>query len=523
MSAAGLARVHVDRQRRVADALADVPRGLLVDGEWRQARSGEEFVVDDPATGRELCTVADGGEDDIADAGGAALRAQRDFAATTASERAGMLDELARRVVARREQVATLIALEMGKPLDQALSEVDYGVDFLTWFSDQARQPTGQFTRNPNGGGHIAVMHEPVGPCLLLTPWNFPLAMVTRKLAPALASGCASVLKPAESTPLTALLLAQLAQEAGVPDGVVNVVPTSRPAPVTAAAIDSGVYRKLSFTGSTTVGRHLAGLCAPHLMRTSLELGGNAPFIVFEDADLGRAVEGALLAKMRNMGQSCTAANRFLVARPVLREFTALLRSRLLALHTGDGLAPQVDAGPLITAQARGRVAALVDQARAQGARVDQAPLQLDGELSAERFFPPTLLTDVPADASVLEQEVFGPVAPIVAFDHEAEAVALANATEYGLSAFVFTESLGRAARVMGSLRCGMVALNQGVVSNAAAPFGGVKQSGLGREGGSEGLAEFLDTKYVAIGDARPGPGRVDSRVGPDSADEKGM
>ncbi len=483
------------QERRERDLLSRVPTGLFVGGRWRG--SGRTVEVEDPATGAVLTSVADAEPADGADALAAAATAQRGWARTPTRERAEVLRRAYEAVVARTEDFALLMTLEMGKPLAQARGEVAYGAEFLRWFSEEAPRLAGRYSDNPAGGSRLLTSKGPVGPVLAITPWNFPLAMGTRKVAPALAAGCTVVLKPATQTPLTSLLLAQVLAEAGVPDGVVNVVTTTRTREVTGPLVADPRLRKLTFTGSTPVGRQLVRQSADRLLRVSMELGGNAPFLVFDDADLDAAVEGAVLAKMRNTGEACTAANRFLVQRGVAAEFTRRLADRLAAMPVGRGTEEGVEVGPLIDARARDDVAARVREAVDAGARV-----LTGGGPVGERgwFYAPTVLTDVPPGARLLTEETFGPVAPVGVFDTEEEALARANDTEHGLVAYVFTESLRRGLRVADELDTGMVGLNAGIVSTAAAPFGGVKASGFGREGGAEGIEEYLETKYVGLG-----------------------
>ncbi|WP_369056360.1 NAD-dependent succinate-semialdehyde dehydrogenase [Kineococcus terrestris] len=483
------------QERRERDLLSRVPTGLFVGGRWRGTQRSVD--VEDPATGAVLTSVADAEPADGADALDAAATAQRGWARTPARERAEVLRRAYEAVVARTEDFALLMTLEMGKPLAQARGEVAYGAEFLRWFSEEAPRLAGRYADNPAGGSRLLTSKRPVGPVLAITPWNFPLAMGTRKVAPALAAGCTVVLKPATQTPLTSLLLAQVLAEAGVPDGVVNVVTTTRTREVTGPLVADPRLRKLTFTGSTPVGRQLVRQSADRLLRVSMELGGNAPFLVFDDADLDAAVEGAVLAKMRNTGEACTAANRFLVQRGVAEEFTRRLADRLAAMPVGRGTEEGVEVGPLVDARARDDVAARVREAVDAGARV-----LTGGGPVGERgwFYAPTVLTDVPAGARLLTEETFGPVAPVGVFDTEEEALARADDTEYGLVAYVFTESLRRGLRVADELDTGMVGLNAGIVSTAAAPFGGVKASGFGREGGAEGIEEYLETKYVGIG-----------------------
>ena len=473
-----------------------LPSELLIGGTWRPATGERRFDVTDPATGEVLATVADGGAADALAALDAACAAEDEWRTTAPRVRADILRDAYDALLRRRDEFARLMTLEMGKPLAEAQGELDYGADFLRWFAEEAVRIDGGYRVSPNGRGRIVVLRQPVGPCLLITPWNFPLAMATRKIAPALAAGCPVIVKPSELTPLTTLLFAQQLMDCGLPAGVLNVVTTTDPAAVTEPLLADGRIRKLSFTGSTAVGRRLLAQCAPQVIRTSMELGGNAPFLVFADADLDAALDGAALAKLRNMGEACTAANRIYVERSVAAEFTRRLADRFARLQVGHGLTDGTDIGPLIEAAAVAKVDRLVGAAIAGGAE-----LLTGGRPGAGpgHFYPPTVLGDVPAEADLLREEIFGPVAPVIPFDREADAVRWANDTEYGLAAYVYTRDVARAVRVGEALRFGMVGLNQGIVSNAAAPFGGVKASGLGREGGDEGIAEYLDTKYLAL------------------------
>jgi succinate-semialdehyde dehydrogenase/glutarate-semialdehyde dehydrogenase len=473
-----------------------VPTGLFIGGQWRPAESGATFPVEDPSTRRVLAHVADASPADGMRALEAAANAQPGWAAVPPRERSDILRRAHDLLLARQEDLALLMTLEMGKPLSEARGEIAYAAEFFRWFSEEAVRIDGGFAVAPNGQGRLLVMREPVGPCLLITPWNFPMAMGTRKIGPAVAAGCTMVVKPAEQTPLSILALAEILQEAGLPDGVLNVITTADPAAVIEPIIRDGRARKLSFTGSTAVGRKLLEQCADQVMRTSMELGGNAPFLVFEDADLDAAVEGAMLAKMRNIGEACTAANRFYVHASVAGEFSRRLGERMDALPIGRGVEDGVVVGPLIDADARDKVSSLVDDAVRRGAEIVVGGKPLDAE---GYFYPPTVLINVPKDAQMRHQEIFGPVAPVVAFETEEEAITAANDTEYGLVSYVFTRDLDRALRVCERLETGMIGLNQGIVSNPAAPFGGVKHSGLGREGGRLGIEEFLETKYVAI------------------------
>ncbi|GMA27360.1 NAD-dependent succinate-semialdehyde dehydrogenase [Arenivirga flava] len=476
-------------------ALLDaVPRGLLIGGGWRTAE--RTFDVRDPSDGAVLAAVADADGDDALDALAAAHEAFPAWRDTAPRERAEVLRRAFDLLEARAEQAALLISLEMGKSLEEARGEVRYGGEFLRWFAEEAVRMGGRTARLPEGGGTMIVERRAVGPCYLVTPWNFPLAMATRKIAPALAAGCTVVLKPADATPLTSLWFAELLREAGVPDGVVNVVTTSRADAVSDALLADPRLAKLSFTGSTPVGRQLLAQSAGQLLRTSMELGGNAPFLVFEDADLEQAVESAMAAKFRNIGQACTAANRFLVHASVAEAFTARLAERAGALRLGRGTDDGVDLGPLIRTSAAERCAELVADALDRGAVLRTGGSRRDGA-----FFEPTVLADVPAGARVLEEEVFGPIAPITTFADEDEAVALANATPYGLVAYACTADVTRAHRLLRRIRSGMLGINTGVVSNAAAPFGGVGHSGFGREGGEEGIEEYLEVVYGLIAD----------------------
>jgi len=482
-----------DRERTVVDA---VPKGVLIGGRWRESSSSATFSVEDPATGAPLCEVADGTPEDGVAALAAADAAQASWAAHPPRERGEILRRAYETLLRRADELALLMTLEMGKAVAESRAEILYAADFLRWFAEEAVRVDGRYTVAPSGSGRILVMHQPVGPCILVTPWNFPMAMGTRKVAPAIAAGCTMVLKPAQQTPLSMLALARILEEAGLPEGVLNVVPTTRAGDVVEPLLHDPRARKLSFTGSTAVGRRLVAQCADSLLRVSMELGGNAPFLVFDDADLDAAVEGAMVAKMRNIGEACTAANRFHVAEGVAEEFARRLTERMRSLRVGRGTEPDNQVGPLIDAAARRKVVDLVDDAVQRGARTLTGGAALDGP---GYFYPPTVLTDVPHDARLLREEIFGPVAPIAAFRTEAEAIAAANDTEYGLVSFVFTRDLQRAVRVCEGLQTGMVGLNQGMVSNASAPFGGVKQSGFGREGGHEGIHEYLNVKYVAV------------------------
>jgi succinate-semialdehyde dehydrogenase/glutarate-semialdehyde dehydrogenase len=454
------------------------------------------FDVVNPATGEAIATIADGGASDAAAAIEAAGRAQPSWAAVPARERAEILRRAYELIVERADELALLMTTEMGKPLAEAKGEVTYGAEFFRWFSEEACRIRGDARRSPDGKTRLMVTHEPVGPCILITPWNFPLAMATRKIGPAIAAGCTMVFKPANLTPLTSLYVMDLLREAGLPDGVLNVVCTTDAGGVVEPWIDSGIARKLSFTGSTPVGRTLLEQCARGVLRTSMELGGNAPFVVCEDADMDTAVAAAMAAKMRNMGEACTSANRILVHRSVLDEFGRRLTEKMSALTVGDGTTDGTDVGPLVEEKAVTKVVDLVDDAVERGAEVLTGGSRLEGP---GYFYPPTVLTGVTPDAELMSTEIFGPVAALVPFDTDDEAVALANDTEFGLVSYVMTENLDRAMTMSERLQAGMVGINVGVVSNPAAPFGGIKQSGLGREGGLSGIEEFVETKLVAI------------------------
>jgi succinate-semialdehyde dehydrogenase/glutarate-semialdehyde dehydrogenase len=478
------------------DLIEAVPGSLFIGGEWIAAQAGKTLDVFDPSTGELLKSIADASPDDGILALDAAVAAADAWAATAPRARGELLRAAFDLLQQRKDEVALLMTLEMGKPLAEAAGEVAYGGEFLRWFSEEAVRISGRYGSNPEGTGRMVVSQRPVGPAFLITPWNFPLAMATRKIAPALAAGCTVVVKPAELTPLTTLYVARLFQEVGLPAGVLNVITTSRSADVSAPIIADRRLRKLSFTGSTGVGRALITQAAENVLRTSMELGGNAPFIVFGDADLDKAVDGALAAKFRNTGQACTAANRFIVHRSVAGEFARRVSERVEAFRVGRGTEPGVTIGPLINDKAVDKADHLVQDALSRGATLVSGGHR---SLRAGSFFEPTVITNVPEGSEILREEIFGPVLSIVEFDDEEEAVALANDTEYGLVSYVFTESLARGQRMIDGLDTGMMGLNVGVISNAAAPFGGVKQSGLGREGGAEGIHEYLSTKYTLI------------------------
>ncbi len=478
------------------ELLDKVPTGLFIGGEWRDSSDGSTIDVEDPATGATLTSVASATVEDGVAALDAAAAAQHDWAMTAPRERAEILRSAFDLITERADEFALLMTLEMGKPVAQSKGEVTYGAEFFRWFSEEVVRISGRWATSPDGNTRLMTMKQPVGPTLMITPWNFPLAMGTRKIGPALAAGCTMVVKPASQTPLTMLALAELLTEVGVPPGVLNVVSTSNTSEVMGRLIDDPRLRKLTFTGSTPIGKQLVKQSADQLLRVSMELGGNAPFLVFADADLDAAVDGAMIAKMRNMGEACTAANRFLVHESVADEFATRFAERMAAEKVGRGTDDGITVGPLIDAKQRDKVAELVDDATSRGASVVTGGSQTGDQ---GYFFEPTVLTDVSPDADLFREEIFGPVAPITTFSDEEKAVQMANDTEYGLVAYAFTTDLGRMIRVSEGLEFGMVGINQGIVSNPAAPFGGVKHSGFGREGGPEGIEEYLSVKYVGI------------------------
>lgn len=478
----------------VSQLLASVPTGLWIGGEERPAAS--TFEVLNPASDEVLATLANADAADAVAALDTACAVQHEWAATPARERGEILRSVFEMIIDRADDFATLMTLEMGKVLTESMGEVRYGAEFFRWFAEEAVRIHGRYAPSPAGTGRIVVTKQPVGPCYAITPWNFPLAMGTRKIGPALAAGCTMIVKPAQETPLTMMLLAKLIDEAGLPKGVLSVLPSNQPREVTTALIEDGRLRKMSFTGSTGVGKALLRQSADALLRTSMELGGNAPFVVFDDADVDTAVESAMLAKMRNGGEACTAANRLYVANDLLDDFTDKFVKKMGELTLGNGLDPASKLGPLINPKQVASVQELVDDAVEKGATVALGGRSPGGP---GNFYPATVLTGVPADARILKEEVFGPVAPIVGFDTEEQGIAAANDTEYGLAAYIFTESLDRALRVAEAVQAGMVGVNRGVISDPAAPFGGVKASGFGREGGFEGIEEYLDVKYIAL------------------------
>ncbi|MFI5099845.1 MAG: NAD-dependent succinate-semialdehyde dehydrogenase [Actinomycetes bacterium] len=475
--------------------LSGVRTELYLGGEWTPARSGGTVAVEDPSTGETIAEVADGSPAEGLEALRIAAENQAGWAATAPRERGEILRRTYELMVERADDLALLMTLEMGKPLVESRGEVSYAAEFLRWFSEEAVRVDGRFGLSPAGDSRLIVLKQPVGPCLFITPWNFPLAMGTRKIGPAVAAGCTMIVKPAKQTPLSMLALAALLEEAGLPKGVLSVLTAKSAGALTAPLLQDPRLRKLSFTGSTEVGRQLVKDSADQLLRTSMELGGNAPFLVFEDADLDKAVDGAVLAKMRNMGEACTAANRFHVHVSVAEEFTRRLTERMSALSVGRGTDAGVQVGPLIDDAGRAKVDELVSDAVDRGAKAVCGGTRPDGP---GYFYPPTVLAGVEPGSRILKEEVFGPVAPVATFETDDEAIAAANDTEFGLVSYAYTQSWDRGMKVIEALQSGMLGLNRGLVSNPAAPFGGIKASGFGREGGPEGIAEYLDVKYVS-------------------------
>jgi succinate-semialdehyde dehydrogenase/glutarate-semialdehyde dehydrogenase len=483
--------VTADNERAV---LEGVQTGLFIGGEWRDA--AETLPVEDPSTGETIAEVADATEADARAAMDAAAGMRDEWAAVAPRERGEILRRAFELITARADELALLMTLEMGKPIAESKAEITYASEFLRWFAEEAVRIDGRYSVAPPGNGRVLVMRQPVGPCYFITPWNFPMAMGTRKIGPAIAAGCTMIAKPAKQTPLSMFALAQILEEAGLPGGVLNVITSSSASAVSAPILSDARLRKLSFTGSTEIGKKLIAQSAENVLRVSMELGGNAPFLVFDDADVDDAIEGALIAKMRNGGEACTSANRFHVAEALRDEFTEKLAKRIGEMKVGRGVDDGVKVGPLIDEDQRSKVADLVDDAVGKGATAVVGGSRVDG---AGYFYEPTVLADVPTNADLLAEEIFGPVAPVVGFSSDDEAVEWANRTEYGLVAYVYTSDLKRALRVCERLETGMIGLNQGMVSNASAPFGGVKHSGFGREGGREGIGEYLETKYVAV------------------------
>ncbi len=487
-----MSSITATEEQRIVD---QVPKQLYIGGEWRDGAKGT-LSVEDPSTGESLCEVADASAGDAKAALDAAVAAGPEWSRHAPRERGEILRRAFEELIERQDELAVLMTLEMGKPLNESQAEIAYAAEFLRWFSEEAVRIEGRYAVGPTGAGRVLTMKQPVGACLLITPWNFPMAMGTRKIGPAVAAGCTTVVKPAQQTPLSMLMLVKILEDAGLPKGVLNLVTASSSGETMGPLIADPRLRKLSFTGSTEVGRTLMGQASDNLLRLSMELGGNAPFIVFDDADVDAAVQGALIAKMRNIGEACTAANRFHVADAVAEQFAEKLASGMGKMKVGRGTEEGVQVGPLIDDAQRSKVRELVEDAVGRGAT---AIVGGHARAGAGYFFDPTVLTDVPDDASLLREEIFGPVAPIKGFSDEDEAIAAANDTEFGLVAYVFTRDLKRALRVIEGLETGMVGLNQGIVSNASAPFGGIKHSGFGREGGHEGIEEYLETKYVAV------------------------
>ena len=480
-------------EKTILDA---VKTQLYIGGEWRDAGEGATIDVEDPATGETLGAVADATVDDAKAALTAAHETFREWRDVAPRERGDILRRAYDTIVSRADDLALLMTLEMGKPIAESKAEIAYAANFFRWYSEEAVRIDGRFATNEAGTGRVLTMRQPVGPCVFITPWNFPLAMGTRKIGPAIAAGCTMVVKPAKQTPLSMIMLAQILEEVGLPGGVLNVITAKSSGATMEPLIRDPRTRKLSFTGSTEVGRTLIEQSAEQVLRVSMELGGNAPFLVFEDADVEAAVDGAMIAKMRNGGEACTSANRFHVHESVAEEFAQKLAQRIGAMKVGRGTEDGVEVGPLIDDAQRSKVAELVDDARERGGTVLAGGSAIDG---AGYFYEPTVISDVPDDARLLGEEIFGPVAPVKGFKTDDEAIAAANDTEYGLVAYVYTQDVNRGFKVIEQLETGMIGFNHGMVSNAGAPFGGVKQSGYGREGGPEGIGEYLETKYVAL------------------------
>ncbi len=481
---------------RLAPTAPAVPTDLLIGESWREGRSQKRFDVEDPSTGQSLTSVADGTIEDGIAAVDAAAAAATSWASTPARTRSEILRKCFERIVANVDWLTQLISLENGKSLADARSEVLYAAEFFRWYAEEAPRVLGEFATAPSGANHMVVRYQPIGISLLVTPWNFPAAMATRKIAPALAAGCTVILKPAAETPLTALAVAQIMREAGVPAGVVNVIPTTAAGPVCDAILHDPRVRKVSFTGSTPVGRILLREAADQVISSSMELGGNAPFVVFDDADIPAALDGAMVAKMRNGGEACTAANRFYVQRGVYDEFARGIVDRMGQIKLGVGYDPASNLGPMINQRAVAKIESLVQDAVSKGASVLLGGKRLN---QTGHYYPPTVLGDIPKDAQLLKEEIFGPVVALRAFDTEEQGIAEANDTEFGLAAYVYTRDLKRGFRVCEQIETGMIGLNRGMVSDPAAPFGGMKQSGLGREGSHHGLIEFCEAKYVAV------------------------
>ncbi len=476
--------------------IKSIPKDLFIGGEWRDSSDGARFEVRDPATEDVIALVASATADDATAAVTAAFAAGPDWAARAPAERADILRKSYDLMIERADDYATIISREEGKTLTEGRGEVNYAASFMRWFAEEAVRYSGRFGRAPAGTNNILVQHKPVGVSLLITPWNFPAAMATRKIAPALAAGCTTILKPASETPLTALMLASLYEEAGVPAGVVNILPSRNSSVISNTIMSDDRTRKVSFTGSTEVGRILLAKAADRVINCSMELGGNAPFIVLDDADLEVSIDAALVAKIRNAGESCIGANRFYVHSSIINEFSKRLSDKMHRLKVGPGLTPGVDVGPLVNADTRDKVEALVDQAANLGASV-----LTGGRRSGKTgyFYEPTVMVDIPAEAEILHTEIFGPVATVVPFEDDDQVVEMANNTIFGLAAYVCGRDIGRALAVADRIDAGVMGINRGFISDTSAPFGGFKQSGVGREGSQEGLHEFLETKYIAV------------------------
>lgn len=470
--------------------------GLFIDGQWRDAEGGKTLEVRNPATDELITTVADGSATDAEEAIKVAGDTQASWAATPPRERSEILRRTFELLTERADDIAAVMTAEMGKPFAESKGEVTYGAEFFRWFSEEAVRIEGDYTQSPDGKTRMLISREPVGPCILITPWNFPLAMGARKIGPAIAAGCTMVFKPAKLTPLTSLMLVDVLVEAGLPAGVLNLVTSESARRVVTPWMESGIARKVTFTGSTEVGVGLIKQAADTVMKTSMELGGNAPFVVFSDADLDKAVDGAVLAKMRNGGEACTAANRMFVHTSLAAEFSKRLAERLGSMKVGNGLDEGTEMGPLVDQDSLDKVSGLVDEAVAKGATILTGGAKVEGK---GFFYSPTVMTDIPDDSEIRTTEIFGPVAPIVTFETDEEGIALANETEFGLVGYLFSENVERALNLADKMEVGMVGLNTGLVSNPAAPFGGVKMSGLGREGGRVGIDEYLEVKYVAL------------------------
>jgi succinate-semialdehyde dehydrogenase / glutarate-semialdehyde dehydrogenase len=481
------------KEQSVVDA---VPKKLYIGGEWRDGSADGPIGVEDPSTEETIAEVADANASDASDALASCVEHQAEWQHTAPRDRGEVLRRAWELITERADDLALLMTLEMGKSIAESKAEITYASEFFRWFAEQSVRIDGRYSVAPNGAGRLLTMKQPVGPCVLITPWNFPMAMGTRKIGPAVAAGCTMVIKPAKQTPLSMLALAQILEEAGLPGGVLNVITASSSGEVMEPLIKDPRTRKLSFTGSTEVGRKLIEQSAEQVLRVSMELGGNAPFLVFDDADVDDAVAGGVIAKMRNVGEACTAANRFHVAASVADEFATKLADKIGSMKVGRGTEEGVEVGPLIDGDQRSKVAELVSDAESKGAKAVLGGHEMDGR---GYFFEPTVLSEVPPEADLLKEEIFGPVAPVASFESEEDAIEAANNTEYGLVAYVYTRDIKRALRVCEGLQTGMVGLNQGMVSNPAAPFGGVKASGFGREGGYEGINEYLETKYVAV------------------------